>query len=43
MFELRLGGKFNEQDRISCSYCKENKLSKKDAETALKAFIRCSI
>ena len=26
MFELRLGGKFNEQDRISCSNCKENRI-----------------
>ena len=38
MFELRLGGKFNEQDRISCSNCKKTELSKKDAEKALKAF-----
>ena len=33
MFGLRLGGRINEQDRISRCNCKEN-----DAEKALKAF-----
>ena len=41
MFELRLGGKFNEQDRIVAAIAKKTELSKKDAEKALKLY-RCS-
>ena len=26
MFDVRLGGRMNEQDRISCSNCKENRI-----------------